>query len=437
MPGPEMQAPWQMLNVLGVILGGGRGSRLYPLTRDRAKPAVPLLGQYRLIDIPISNCLNSGISRMYVLTQFNSESLLRHIANTYKFDVFTDGWVEILPAQQTYTDDDWYQGPADAVRQNLHFIADQNMPHVLILSGDQLYRMDYRRLVATHRRNAADATISCLPVSEENVGDLGILRQEDDGSVMDFAEKPAAGELGPEFRMSDQADESNDNGPNKRPYLASMGIYLFNTEALIDVLESNPNCDDFGAGIIPKCLDCMNVHAHCFDGYWEDIGTIESFYRANLYMTHPSPVFDFYVEQSPVYTHPRFLPPPRVSDCRITHSLIGGGSRIEAESIDESVVGLRARIGAGTQVKRSIIMGQDFYESDGQDQANANLDRPSVGIGENCILEECIIDKNVRLGPGVTIRSKNRHHLDTETYSVRDGLVVIPKNTTVPPGAEI
>lgn len=436
MPGPEMQAPWQMLNVLSVILGGGRGTRLYPLTRDRAKPAVPLLGQYRLIDIPISNCLNSGISRMYVLTQFNSESLLRHIANTYKFDVFTDGWVEILPAQQTHSDDDWYQGPADAVRQNLHFVAQQNMPHVLILSGDQLYRMDYRRLVASHRRSGADATISCLPVPEDEVRDLGIVKRADDGSIVDFAEKPDPGQLDSTFRLT-TTDLAPGSTPN-RPYLASMGIYLFNTEALIDILESNPDCDDFGAGIIPRSLETLDLHAHCFDGYWEDIGTIKSFYRANLEMAQPDPVFDFYVEQSPVYTHPRFLPPPRVNNCQISNSLIGAGSRIEAASVEKSVIGLRARVGPDARVKNSVIMGQDFYESKGESQHNAHLDRPAVGIGEGCILEKCIIDKNARIGRGVTIRSRERpEHLDTEKYSVRDGLVVIPKNTTIPAGTEL
>ncbi len=436
MPGPEMDTPWQMLNVLSVILGGGRGTRLYPLTRDRAKPAVPLLGQYRLIDIPISNCLNSGISRMYVLTQFNSESLLRHIANTYKFDVFTDGWVEILPAQQTYSDDEWYQGPADAVRQNLHFVAEQNMPHVLILSGDQLYRMDYRRLVAKHRSSGADATISCLPVPANEVSDLGIVKRDDDGSIIDFAEKPDPGQLNSAFQLSHP--ERIPGSSEKRPYLASMGIYLFDTEALIDILESNPDCDDFGSGIIPRCLQTLDVHAHCFDGYWEDIGTIESFYRANLQMTRPDPVFDFYVEQSPVYTHPRFLPPPRVNDCHVSNSLIGAGSRIEAASIEQSVIGLRARLGSDVQVKNSVIMGQDFYESEGESPHNAHLDRPAVGIGEGCVLENCIIDKNARVGRNVTIRSRARpDHLDTEKYSVRDGLVVIPKNTTIPAGTEL
>ncbi|MFW5923298.1 MAG: sugar phosphate nucleotidyltransferase, partial [Planctomycetota bacterium] len=324
MPGPELKKPWQMLNVLGVILGGGRGTRLYPLTRDRAKPAVPLLGQYRLIDIPISNCLNSGINRMYALTQFNSESLLRHIANTYKFDVFSDSWVEVLPAQQTHSDDDWYQGTADAVRQNLHFIAEQDMPHVLILSGDQLYRMDYRLLLETHLRNEADVTISCLPVSKQEAQEFGIVRAGRNNHVTDFAEKPAPENLDERFQLRGNSCAHAQGGEEESAsYLASMGIYLFNIEALMSALESYSDCDDFGAGIIPRCVQEMDVRAHFFDDYWEDIGTIESFYRANLLMTDHEPAFNFYVENAPVYTHPRFLPPPKVTDCSIVRSLIG------------------------------------------------------------------------------------------------------------------
>ena len=438
MPGPELQTPWQMLNVLGVILGGGRGTRLYPLTRDRAKPAVPLLGQYRLIDIPISNCLNSGISRIYVLTQFNSESLLRHIANTYKFDVFSDSWVEVLPAQQTHSDEEWYQGPADAVRQNLHFFAEQNVPYVLILSGDQLYRMDFRHMLETHMSSGADATISCLPVSAQEAPELGLVKTDDRDNINAFAEKPTPEALEPDFRISPDDSHRSPQDIAKRPFLASMGIYLFNTESLIEALSSNPDCDDFGAGIIPSCVGSMHVRAHRFDGYWEDIGTIGSFYRANLHMARPEPAFDFYVQRAPVYTHPRFLPPPRLSNCEVRDSLIGAGSRIQACTVAESVVGLRANIGEGSVVERSIIMGQDFYETEGEEQRNSNRGHPPVGIGPDSLIENCIIDKNARIGQCVRIPRRDRpRRVDDELYSVRDGVVVIPKNTVIPDGTEI
>ena len=425
-----------MLNVLGVILGGGRGTRLYPLTRDRAKPAVPLLSQYRLIDIPISNCLNSGINRIYVLTQFNSESLLRHIASTYKFDVFSDSWVEVLPAQQTLTDEAWYQGTADAVRQNLHFLEEQEMPHVLILSGDQLYRMDFRHLLETHLESGADATISVLPVTAEEAPDLGLVRTDAEGRILNFAEKPDPATLDADFRASPGFAGDRWTDPAHRPYLASMGIYLFNTTALIEALRSNPGCDDFGAGIIPRCVDSMHLGAHFFDDYWADIGTIESFYRANLHMVRAEPAFDLYLERTPVYTHPRFLPPPRVADCRVRHSLIGAGTRIQAESIEDSVIGLRATIDRGSNVRRSVIMGADFYEKDSR--PTPNPDHPPVGIGPDCEIENCIIDKNARIGRGVRIlRGDRPERLDHDTYSVREGIVVIPKNTVIPPGTEI
>ncbi|MBS3761922.1 MAG: glucose-1-phosphate adenylyltransferase [Planctomycetes bacterium] len=429
MRGSRQQKPKPVLNVLALILGGGRGARLYPLTRDRAKPAVPLLGQYRLIDIPISNCLNSGVNRVYVLTQFNSVSLLRHIANTYKFDAFSKGWVEILPAQQTLTDGQWYQGTADAVRQNLRFVSDYNPPLTLILSGDQLYRMDLSRMVKEHKESNADATICCTPVLDSEVSEFGIVSLSEEGSVDAFIEKPSAETIDPEFAVSENAN-------NQRMFMASMGIYLFKAEVLEKVLHDNPDCDDFGAEIIPRCLDSFAVNAHTFDGYWKDIGTIKSFYQANLEVASRQPVFDLYAPHAPVYTRSRFLPPPKINECHIHDSIIGAGSEIAAESITDSVIGLRSPIGDRTRIDRAIIMGADFYETPKHQDDLSDL--PPVGIGPGCVIENCIIDKNPRIGRDVHITGKKGlQDVDKELFSVRDGVIVVPKNTVIPDGTRI
>ena len=435
MQSPEIHPSRPVRDVLGLILGGGRGTRLYPLTRYRAKPAVPLLGQYRLIDIPISNCLDSAINRIYVLTQFNSVSLLRHIANTYNFDVFSDAWVEILPAQQTLTDGDWYQGTADAVRQNLRFVLDRAQPLTLILSGDQLYRMDFSSLVQAHCESGADATICCTPVSAAEAPDLGLVKADAAGKILEFAEKPNLDDIDPGFQISGNLASGSQPVP---AFLASMGIYLFSTEALIEALESHPECDDFGSEVIPRCLGKMDLRSFYYRGYWEDIGTIGSFYEANLELASRDPVFDFYVQGSPVYTRPRFLPPPRMRDCAIKDSIVGAGSEIHAESIEDSVIGVRSCIGTGTRIRRAVIMGADFYETDGEPETNGSEASPSLGIGENCLLENCIIDKNPRIGEGVKIVGKERpKENDNELYSVRDGIVVIPKDSVIPAGTVI
>ncbi len=418
------------LNTICLILGGGRGSRLYPLTKDRAKPAVPLLGQYRLIDIPISNCLNSGMENIYVLTQFNSNSLLRHIANTYKFDTFSEGWVQILPAQQTLRDSNWYQGTADAVRQNLPFIKGQSAEYTLILSGDQLYRMDFNDILQTHVNSQADATVCCTPVEESLAGALGIIRTNPEGTVEAFLEKPGSDALPAEFEFG---TEKPSHTPS-RSYLASMGIYVFNTDILVDALESLNTCHDFGSEVLPGCVERYKLHSHIFSGYWQDVGTVKNFYTANLSFVSGSPGFKLYEEKAPVYTHPRFLPLPIIENCQIRRSIIGSGSEINGLSIENSVIGLRTRIGRNVKISESIIMGADFMPG----KPGTENDDPPVGIGPDCILKNCIIDKNARIGSGVKIWVKpSRACEDTDIYSIRDGIVIIPKNTVLKDGTVI
>ncbi|MDP6439555.1 MAG: sugar phosphate nucleotidyltransferase [Candidatus Brocadiia bacterium] len=422
-----------MRGMLGIILGGGRGTRLYPLTRDRAKPAVPFLGQYRLIDIPISHCLNSGIRRIYLLTQFNTESLHRHIADTYKFDAFGESWVHILAAQQTLTSTDWYQGTADAVRQNLGYVLDQHLDHVLVLSGDHLYRMNFNDLLEGHVAAGTPVTVCCTPATEREASSLGVVRTRRAGDIVDFAEKPAdPASLEEGFRLSAHDSAARGLPPERGPYLASMGIYLFTAAALVEALESSPEQSDFGREIIPGCIRNMRVRAHYYTGYWKDIGTIGSFYEANLTMARPEPAFDLHVPEWPIYTRPRFLPPPRVEDCRIEGSLIGGGGEVTGREVSGSVIGVRSIIGPGTVIRRCVVMGADYFER------TPPGDRVALGIGRDCVIEKAIIDKNARIGDGVRILDRPRPtDADADLYCIRDGIVVVPKNTVIPPGTEI
>jgi glucose-1-phosphate adenylyltransferase len=425
------------LDVLGLILGGGRGTRLYPLTKERAKPAVPLLGQYRLIDIPISNCLNSGINKIYVLTQFNSESLLRHVANTYNFDIFSESWVEILPAQQTLTDANWYQGTADAVRQNLHFVETQKCPYTLILGGDQLCHIDFESLFRQHRRRSADITVCCTPVSREEATSLGVAKVKDDAKIIDFVEKPSAEDIDDKYDFPSSLLSERDSDFSQKPVLASMGIYLFNTDLLIDILQTHKDCNDFGGDVLPLCLKSFDLYAHLYCGYWTDIGTIDNFYEANLAMAGSDPAFNLFDPDTPIYTHPRFLPPPRLEDCHVRQSLIGAGSRIDASEIENSIVGLRSRIGKGSKINRAILMGADYYETRTR-RDRANSKGVPLGIGEECLIQNCIIDKNARIGDGVRILpATDRQNMDTDIFSIRNGIVVIPKNTTIPSHATL
>jgi glucose-1-phosphate adenylyltransferase len=412
-----------MNDVLGIIMGGGRGSRLHPLTAMRSKPAVPIAGKYRLIDIPISNCINSGIYRVAILTQFNSVSLHRHISQAYNFDVFHTGWVEILAAEQTPERSDWYQGTADAVRKQLFEIQATGAEYVLILAGDHLYRMDYREMANYHWEKQADITVAVQPVARGEASRFGILKVESDGKISSFVEKPKDPEIQKNF-ISRPYDE-------ERPFLGSMGIYLFKTKLLVDLLTKFPKYDDFGGDIIPEAIKSLHVYGFDFDGYWEDIGTIRSFYETNLKLTSQNPPFNFYDPKAQIYTHARFLPGSIVEDSKLKDVMIAEGSRIRKADISHSIIGIRSQISEGTVIKDSIVMGADYYEP------KKNRDVP-LGIGKNCHIESAILDKNVQIGDGVVIKPFLRDKdIDHELYFVRDGIVVIAKDTVIPSGTHI
>ncbi|MBV6450601.1 MAG: Glucose-1-phosphate adenylyltransferase [Anaerolineales bacterium] len=410
-----------MNDVLGVIMGGGRGARLYPLTAMRSKPAVPIAGKYRLIDIPISNCINSGIYRVAILTQFNSVSLHRHISQSYNFDAFHTGWVEILAAEQTPESMNWYQGTADAVRQQLFEIQATGAEYVLILAGDHLYRMDYREMADFHWENKADITVAVQPVARSEASRFGILKRESDGHISDFVEKPKDPEVQKKFISRD--DEA-------RPFLGSMGIYMFNTSVLFDLLTNFPKHDDFGGDIIPEAIQSHEVFGFDFDGYWEDIGTIRSFYETNLQLTSSNSPFNFYDAKAPIYTHARFLPGSIVEGSKLQDVLIAEGCLIHKAEITRSIVGVRSQILEGTKIKNSIVMGADYYQ--------AKRGQIPIGIGKNCHIESAILDKNVQIGDGVVIKPFPRENdVDGDHYFVRDGIVVIAKDTEIPPGTRI
>jgi glucose-1-phosphate adenylyltransferase len=417
-----------MRDVLAIILGGGRGSRLYPLTKLRAKPAVPIGGRYRLIDVPISNCLNSDIHKIYVLTQFLSASLHRHIFQTYKFDLFSGGFVDILAAEETAQGMDWYQGTADAVRKQLPHFSNARVEDVLILSGDHLYRMDYGEFIEFHRDRRADVTIAAQPVSLADAPRFGILKTDKDGHITSFYEKPQGDELDGLECISD----------SDRPCLASMGIYIFRPDVLREILEAS-NAEDFGKQIIPAAIESRRVYAYHFGDYWEDIGTIRSFYKANLAMTLPDPPFDFYNPQYPIYTRPRFLPPSRADGCHLDNVALAEGCIIERADIRESVIGLRSVIRADAHLTRTVMMGDDFYETPERKGENHRLGIPGMGIGRGSRIEGAIIDKNARIGENVTIRSHEgeTEFVETENYTIKDGIVVIPKNAVIPDGTVI
>lgn len=407
-------------DILGIILGGGRGSRLYPLTKQRSKPAVPIAGKYRLIDIPISNCINSGIIRIAVLTQFNSVSLHRHIVRTYNFDTFHTGWVQIWAAEQTVSNVDWYQGTADAVRKQIFEIQAVHPSHVLILAGDHLYRMDYSKMAEFHMEKKAEITVAVKPVSAQDASRFGILKRNKSLRITDFVEKPSDPGVLEKFVSREDA---------ARPYLGSMGIYLFNTELLLDLLESN-DFDDFGGQVIPHAIKGHQVYGYDFDDYWEDIGTIRSFYDTNLALTRPNPPFKFIDQEHPIYSHPRFLPGSILEHTEMEEVLLGEGCCIEQAEISHSVIGLRSQIRNGSVINDSILMGNDYYE----DLCGKEGVIP-LGIGPGCEIEGAIIDKNARIGSGTKIKAFPRGiDIDGEGWVVRDGIVVIPKNTILLPG---
>ncbi len=430
-----------MKDVLAFVLGGGRGTRLQPLTKFRSKPAVPLAGKYRLIDIPISNSLNSDINRIYVLTQFLSVSLHRHIRQTYKFDRFSGGFVEILAAQQTSgaADKDWYQGTADAVRKNLRYIDQPDIKYVLVLSGDQLYRMDYREMIKTHVDSGADATIACLPVDREAAVGFGIMRASKDGKVEGFLEKPAIEDDISEFEADSNWIAASGVASQGRAYLASMGIYLFNREILVKALETT-SYEDFGREIFPAIVRSRHVQAYLYDDYWEDIGTIRAFYEANLALAGTSPPFDLARPGAPIFTRARFLPPSRLDGAHVSGSLIADGCRIgKGVTIENSVIGLRCLIGDNVTIRDSVILGADEYESDGAFPTAGEPGRPPIGIGDGSTIDGAIVDKDCRIGRHVVIANKTAvvEREVSEYCMIHDGIPVIVKSATLPDGWQL
>lgn len=425
---------WISKSVVAIILGGGAGSRLYPLTASRSKPAVPIAGKYRLVDIPISNCINSSVNRIFVLTQYNSASLNKHIKNTYQFSAFGSGFVDILAAEQTPDNPQWFQGTADAVRQSLRHVSNFEFDHVLILSGDQLYQMDFGTMFRIHEKDNADLTIATIPVTEHEATEFGILKSNSENIITSFIEKPSL-DLLPDW-VSETQESMQQAG---RVYLASMGIYLFKKEVLFDLLGTHKKeATDFGKEIIPFALQDYRVSSYQYSGYWTDIGNISSFFEANLALTQELPPFNFFDNDNRVYSRPRMLPPAKISGATLINTIAGDGCIIHGERIENCVIGIRTRIGYGTKISRCYIMGADFYETIEEMEFAINKGLPKVGIGDNCFIENAIIDKNCRIGNHVKI--KGGSHLpngDYPLYAVKDGIVVIKKGSVIHDGFEI
>lgn len=408
------------MHAVSVILGGGQGTRLMPLTLERSKPAVPIAGKYRLIDIPVSNCINSGIRSMYVLTQFNSESLHRHISNTYRFDQFNKGYVRILAAQQTPGSEKWFQGTADAVRQSLRYLVEEEPDYVVILSGDQLYRMDFRAVIKQHQDAGAEVTICTKPVPRKEAGALGIMQIDDSMKIVKFVEKPGDTPALTALRAPIA---------NEERYLASMGIYVFNREVLLELLDNDEK--DFGKNIIPSSIANRKVYSYVYDGYWKDIGTIHSFWETNLSLTDTVPEFNFYDPRAPIYTDMRYLPPSKINCCDLNRCLLSEGCIISGHRILHSIIGIRASVGDGAVIEHSVIMGADYQEK----TTPAGL--PKMGIGRDCYIKNAIIDKNARIGDGAYISPEGKPDCSTELYTICDGVIVIPKNAVIPAGFHV
>ena len=418
-------------SVIAMVLGGGAGSRLYPLTASRSKPAVPIAGKYRLVDIPISNCINSSINRILVLTQFNSASLNKHIKNTYQFSLFSKGFVDIVAAEQTPDNPQWFQGTADAVRQSLRHIINHDFEYVLILSGDQLYQMDFETMIDTHRAKGADISIATIPVGDREAPEFGILKANDENIITSFIEKPDKSILG-EW-TSDTGDDMKAKG---RIYLASMGIYIFNRKLLFDLLEDEKkDATDFGKEIIPSSIEKYKVVSYQYDGYWTDIGNIYSFFEANLALTDELPPFNLFDNQKIVYSRARMLPPAKISGTTLEKTIIAEGSIISASRIENSVIGVRSRIGHGTTIVSSYIMGNDFYETLAEIENNTQKGIPKIGIGDRCYFKNTIVDKNCRIGNDVRINGgQHLPNTDHALYAVKDGIVVLKKGAVLPDG---
>jgi glucose-1-phosphate adenylyltransferase len=423
-------------NVLSVIMGGGQGTRLFPLTKERAKPAVPLAGKYRLVDIPISNCINSGLRRVYLLTQFNSASLHRHTSQSYKFDHFSGGFVEILAAEQTYTDTSWYQGTADAVRKNLLHFLNHDFDYLLILCGDQLYRMDFRNIIAQHIETKADITVSTTPVTRQQIQSLGIMQINEDLRITRFVEKPKDPAVQDSLRLDPKWYAKLGIQDGRELFLASMGIYLFNRDVICKLLDNT--LTDFGKHIIPGAIQTHRVFSCVFQGYWEDIGTIRSFFEANLDVTSELPRFNFFDMAAPIFSRPRFLPASKINGAQIDHAVISDGCILNHAIIRNSIVGLRTFVGAGTQLNRVVALGCDYYESIESIEANEKAGRPRIGIGSHSRIENAILDKNARIGNNVVISPAGKpENTDHPLYYIRDGIVIIPKSGVVPHGTVI
>jgi len=420
-----------MKNVLAVILGGGQGTRLFPLTKYRAKPAVPIGGKFRLIDIPMSNCIHWNIKKIYVLTQFHTVSLHKHIFNTYKFDRFSTGFVQILSAQETLDGKDWYQGTADAVRKNINFIKNQSADLVVILSGDQLFRLNLKEFIKFHQEKNAEISIASTPVARESTDNFGILKINKNQKIIDFVEKPKNREILDNLEIPVELMDMDGREKLNHPFLASMGIYIFNKDVLIDVLESNRE-EDFGKQIIPASIKTHQVYTYIFTGYWEDIGTIRAFFEANLDFANPVPKFNFYDEYDPIYTNARFLPGSKIKNCEINHALLCEGSILEGSNISNSVIGIRAIIKEGSTLDHVVMMGADYYGD------APTIDTSKMGIGKNCFIRNAILDKNVRVGDNVIIDYKGTEKkIETELYHIIDGIVVVPKNSYIPADTRI
>lgn len=425
-----------MAKVSTMIMAGGQGSRLYPLTKIRSKPAVPIAGRFRLIDIPLSNCIHSGFRKIFVLTQFASESLHRHIFLTYRFDIFQKDFVTILSAQQTLDNRDWYQGTADAVRQNLHFLENQG-DLVLILSGDHLYRMDYRKFVDFHIRSGAEISISVIPVRADAVKDLGVMKVDRGGRITEFREKPRESAAIEAMAVGEEIFDAHGVASSGRTHLASMGIYIFNWPVLNELLQNGTH-EDFGKQIIPGAIQGRKVFGYFFDGYWEDIGTIRSFFEANLNLTEPLPRFNFYDEDRPIFTHARFLPGSKIIASDVAQSILCEGSIINGSRIRKSIVGVRSRIGEGCALDRTIMMGADYFESREELERNAAAGIPPIGLGRGCEVRAAILDKNARIGNGVKlVNARGIQDEKAENYCIVNGIIVVPKNAAIADGTVI
>lgn len=423
-------------NVLSIVMGGGQGTRLFPLTRDRSKPAVPLAGKYRLVDIPISNCINSGLKRVYLLTQFNSASLHRHISQSYKFDHFSGGFVEILAAEQTYSNTSWYQGTADAVRKNLIHFLNHDFDYALILSGDQLYRMDFRRIIAQHVETDAEISIATIPVSRTEAQSLGIMQTSPEHRITRFVEKPKEPDVLDSLRLDPKLYDRFGIHGNQEFFLASMGIYVFNRDVMLRLLDNT--LTDFGKHIIPGAIDTHRVYSHVFQGYWEDIGTIRSFFEANLDLVAELPRFNFFDMSAPVFTRPRFLPGSKVNGATIDHAIISDGCILNHAAISNSIVGVRSIVHEGCEIKRTILLGADYYESEASIQHYESNNIPRIGVGRNTKIENAIVDKNARIGSDCIISPAGKpENVDHALYYIRDGIVIVPKNGIIPHGTII